>query len=85
MPIRSKHVTYGTVSTRRMAALTTMLGNRLYTYILRRQFASLSNTDYYYYSVALVRERTIPTDRPPLVGEVSANLCGQSDSKAKSL
>jgi hypothetical protein len=26
--------------------------------------------------VALVRERTIPTERPPLVGEVSANLCG---------
>jgi hypothetical protein len=28
-------------------------------------------------SVALVRERTIPTERPPLVGEVSGNLCGQ--------
>jgi hypothetical protein len=28
-------------------------------------------------SVALVRERTIPTDeRPPLDGEVSANFCG---------
>jgi hypothetical protein len=27
-------------------------------------------------SVALVRERIIPTERPPLVGEVSANLCG---------
>jgi hypothetical protein len=27
-------------------------------------------------SVALVRERTIPTERPPLVGEVSANLWG---------
>ena len=28
-------------------------------------------------SVALVRERTIPTDRPPPpVGEVSANFCG---------
>jgi hypothetical protein len=25
-------------------------------------------------SVALVRERTIPTERPPPVGEVSANL-----------
>jgi hypothetical protein len=24
--------------------------------------------------VALVRKRTIPTDRPPLVGEVSANF-----------
>ena len=27
--------------------------------------------------MALVRERTIPTERPPLVGEVSANFCGQ--------
>jgi hypothetical protein len=27
-------------------------------------------------SVALVRKRTIPTERPPLVGEISANLCG---------
>jgi len=28
------------------------------------------------YSVALVRTRTIPTERPPPVGEVSANFCG---------
>jgi hypothetical protein len=27
-------------------------------------------------SVAIVRKRTIPTERPPLVGEVSANFCG---------
>jgi hypothetical protein len=27
-------------------------------------------------SVALVRKRTIPTERPPLVGEVSANVSG---------
>jgi hypothetical protein len=27
-------------------------------------------------SVALVRERTIRTERPPLVVEVSANFCG---------
>jgi hypothetical protein len=26
--------------------------------------------------VAVVRKRTIPTERPQLVGEVSANLCG---------
>jgi hypothetical protein len=31
-------------------------------------------------SVALVRERTIPTERPPLVGEVSVNFCGQGVS-----
>ena len=28
-------------------------------------------------SVTLVREQTIPTERPPPVGEVSANFCGQ--------
>jgi hypothetical protein len=28
-------------------------------------------------TVALVRKRTIPTERPPLVGEVSANFCGK--------
>jgi hypothetical protein len=27
-------------------------------------------------SVSVVRKRTIPTERPPLVSEVSANLCG---------
>jgi hypothetical protein len=27
-------------------------------------------------SVVLVRKRTIPTERPPNVGEVSANICG---------
>jgi hypothetical protein len=26
-------------------------------------------------SVALVHKRTIPTERPPLVGEVGANFC----------
>jgi hypothetical protein len=31
-------------------------------------------------SVALVRERTIPTQRPPLIGEVSANVCGHTIS-----
>jgi hypothetical protein len=34
-------------------------------------------------SVALVRERTIPTERPPLVGEVSANFCGQRVSRGQ--
>jgi hypothetical protein len=31
--------------------------------------------DYLTNSVALVCERTIPTERPPLVGDVSANIC----------
>jgi hypothetical protein len=30
----------------------------------------------YMNSLALARKRTIPTERPPLVGEVSANFCG---------
>jgi hypothetical protein len=28
--------------------------------------------------MALVRKRTIPTERPPLVDEVAANFCGYS-------
>jgi hypothetical protein len=31
-------------------------------------------------SVALVRERTIVTERPSLVGEVSANFCEENDA-----
>jgi hypothetical protein len=40
-------------------------------YELRIQFTKLKLN-----SVALVRERTIPTERLPPVGEVSANFCG---------
>jgi hypothetical protein len=29
-------------------------------------------------SMVSVHERTLPTERPPLVGEVTANFCGQS-------
>jgi hypothetical protein len=32
-------------------------------------------------SGALVRQRTIPTERPPLVGEVSANFSGERVSR----
>jgi hypothetical protein len=34
-------------------------------------------------SVALVRKRTIPTERPTLVGEVSANFCGERVSRGQ--
>jgi hypothetical protein len=34
-------------------------------------------------SVALFRERTIPTKRPPLVGEVSANFCRYGVSRGQ--
>jgi len=37
---------------------------------------NVGQTKLNYNSVALVRERTIPTERPPPVGEVSANFCG---------
>ena len=37
---------------------------------------SLKQTNKQTNSVALVRERTIPTERPPPVGDVSANFCG---------
>jgi hypothetical protein len=32
-------------------------------------------------SVALVRERTIPIERPPLLGDVSTNFCGLKVSR----
>jgi hypothetical protein len=34
-------------------------------------------------SVTLARKRTIPTERPPLVREVSANFCGQRLSRGQ--
>jgi hypothetical protein len=34
-------------------------------------------------SVALVRKRTIPTERPPLVGEINANFSGQRVSRGQ--
>jgi hypothetical protein len=33
--------------------------------------------------MALVRKRTIPTERPPLVGEVSANFSGERVSRGQ--
>jgi hypothetical protein len=35
--------------------------------------------------VALVRERTMPTDRPTLVGEDTAKFCGERFSKQEPL
>jgi hypothetical protein len=34
-------------------------------------------------SVARVRDRIMPTERPPLVGEVSANFCGYRVSRGQ--
>jgi hypothetical protein len=34
-------------------------------------------------SLALVRKRTLPTERPPRVGEVNDNFCGWSVSRGK--
>jgi hypothetical protein len=35
------------------------------------------------YSVALVHERTVVTERPPVVGEVSAKFCGWKVSRGQ--
>jgi hypothetical protein len=42
----------------------------------RGPLSLVSTTEELTNSVALVRELTIPTERPLLVGEVSANFCG---------
>jgi hypothetical protein len=34
-------------------------------------------------SVALIHKRTIPTERPPIVGEVSTNVCGERLSRGQ--
>jgi len=44
----------------------------LWTHSLVRRMLLISKKN----SVALVRERTIATERPPPVGKVSANFCG---------
>jgi len=45
--------------------------------LIKWSFASTSHAPLWVMnSVALVRTRTIPTERPPPVGEVSANFCG---------
>jgi hypothetical protein len=44
---------------------------------------SISSRNFKQNSVALVRKRTIPNERPPLVGEVSANFCGQRVSRGQ--
>jgi hypothetical protein len=54
-----------------------LFGHSTYTYVsltfLDNQPLNQSNKTN---TVAWVRERTIPTDRPPLAGEFSANFCG---------
>jgi hypothetical protein len=44
-------------------------------YTLRNKPFTYEISNYNNKSVALVRERTIPTEQTPLVGEVSANVC----------
>jgi hypothetical protein len=48
----------------------------LAVYVTVRKYLNVQSKKTKLNSVALVRKRTIPTERPPLVGEVSANLCG---------
>ena len=46
------------------------VGLKNYVFCIRPTYKTKTKLN----SVALVRERTIPTERPPLVGEVSANF-----------
>jgi hypothetical protein len=43
----------------------------------RRRFTTKKETNKQTNSMVWVRERTTPTERPPLVGEVIANFCGE--------
>jgi hypothetical protein len=51
---------------------TSVIGRSPKTGMCEQMFAELAELN----SVALVRKRTIPTERLPLVGKVSANFCG---------
>jgi hypothetical protein len=44
--------------------------------VYKERYAVFNKSQKQTNSVALVRERTVSTERPPLVGEVSANFCG---------
>jgi hypothetical protein len=55
-----------------MGCLIAALGQWFYIDILLLSFTKKKKLN----SMVWVRERTIPTERPPLVGEVIANLCG---------
>ena len=60
------------------AAAINNLNNHIYSHRWQhlRHMPLLSFTKTKLKSVALVRERTIPIERPPPVGEISANFCG---------
>jgi hypothetical protein len=62
-PVETSYLTYWVV----WFPLITMLQLRDFSVLLL-----IEETNF----VALVRERTISTERSPLVGEVSANFCG---------
>jgi hypothetical protein len=52
----------------------TVFHERLNLRLLEREHFHTTTKQIKINSVALVRKRTIPTERPPLVGEVSANF-----------
>ena len=63
-------------TTKRMAIIIGPTGSRCSTTLADDNLENLIQATSTPNSVALVRERTIPTERPPPVGEVSANFCG---------
>jgi hypothetical protein len=64
----------------RCSCLVTRLQNTSYTKTSHKCFENIAGFKYLgkqTNSMAWVRKRTIPAERPPLVGEVSANFCEQ--------
>jgi hypothetical protein len=55
----------------------------LFCLIVKRGLSLQGRTQVKLNSVALVRKRTMPTERPPLVDEVSANFCGLMVSRGQ--
>jgi hypothetical protein len=71
----SFHILYNSLFTTTAAFLTVL--HQLVTALLNgKQINEQICLDKQTNSMVCVRERTIPTERPPLVGEVIANFCG---------
>jgi hypothetical protein len=60
----------------RSLAISLFLIYRLWPNIVKSLITSFNNDNNNNISVAVVRDRNIPTERPPFVGEVIANFCG---------
>jgi hypothetical protein len=73
---RSEVITAATMRTQPATQWNMTRCNRTLLYVSEERISSVIRVKHSTWSVAWVRQRTIPTERPPIVGEVSAKFCG---------